>query len=54
VSDAIASRSPHNRVIAIERMRQQGVIITSTEMVIYELMGKAGTDQFREVLTLVK
>ena len=54
VSDAIASRSPHNWEIALERMRQQGVIITSTEMVIYELMGKAGTDQFREVLALVK
>lgn len=54
VSDAIASRSPHNREIALERMRQQGVIITSTEMVIYELLEKAGTDQFREVLALVK
>jgi isochorismate hydrolase len=54
VSDAIASRAPHNREIALGRMRQQGVTITSTEMVIYELMGKAGTDQFREVLALVK
>jgi isochorismate hydrolase len=54
VSDAIASRSPHNWEIALERMRQQGVAITSTEMVIYELLGKAGTDQFKEVLALVK
>jgi nicotinamidase-related amidase len=54
VSDAISSRSLHNWEVAIERMRHDGVTITSTEMVIYELLGKAGTDQFRETLKLVK
>jgi isochorismate hydrolase len=54
VSDAIASRSPKNVTVALQRMQQCGVTITSTEMVMYELMGKAGTDTFREVLHLVK
>jgi isochorismate hydrolase len=54
VSDAISSRSPHNWEVAIERMRHDGVTITTTEMVIYELLGKAGTDQFKEALKLVK
>jgi nicotinamidase-related amidase len=54
VSDAVSSRSPHNWEVALQRMRQDGVIVTSTEMVIYELLGKAGTDQFREALKLVK
>lgn len=54
VSDAISSRSPHNRKIALDRMGKAGVTITSTEMVIYELLEKAGTDQFREALKLVK
>jgi nicotinamidase-related amidase len=54
VSDAISSRSPHNRKIALDRMGKAGVTITSTEMVIYELLGKAGTDQFRKALKLVK
>ena len=54
VSDAVSSRSPHNREVALDRMRQAGVTITSTEMVIYELLRKAGTDQFREALKLVK
>jgi len=54
VSDAISSRSLHNWEISLRRMGQSGVIITSTEMVIYELLGKAGTDTFREVLQLVK
>jgi len=54
VSDAISSRSLHNWEISLQRMGQSGVTITSTEMVIYELLGKAGTDTFREVLQLVK
>jgi isochorismate hydrolase len=54
VSDAIASRSPHNHRIALDRMMQRGVTVTSTEMVIYEILARAGTDTFREVLKLVK
>jgi len=54
VSDAISSRSPHNWEVALGRMRQHGVTITSTEMVIYELLGRAGTDEFKEALKLVK
>jgi len=54
VADAIASRSPENRRIALERMSGSGITITSTEMVIYELLRKAGTDTFKEVLKLVK
>jgi nicotinamidase-related amidase len=54
VSDAISSRSLHNRKVALDRMGKAGVTITSTEMVIYELLEKAGTDQFREALRLVK
>jgi isochorismate hydrolase len=54
VADAIASRSPENKRIALERMSRNRVTITSTEMVIYELLRRAGTETFREVLKLVK
>jgi nicotinamidase-related amidase len=54
VSDAISSRSPHNRDVALRRMQQCGVTITTMEMVVFELLGKAGTETFREVLKLVK
>ena len=54
VSDATSSRSRDNWKIALERMRQAGVVVTSTEMVIYELLQRAGTDEFRAVLPLVK
>ena len=54
VGDATSSRTPDNQKVAIFRMGQAGVTITSTEMVIYELLGRAGTDTFRKVLQLVK
>ncbi|MBM3498068.1 MAG: hydrolase [Armatimonadetes bacterium] len=54
VSDAVGSRTPENRQIALDRMRQAGAVITSTEMVMYELLVRAGTDEFRQALELVK
>ncbi len=54
VSDAVSSRALHNREVALKRMAQSGVTITSTETVIYELLEKAGTRAFRETLRLVK
>lgn len=54
VADAVGSRAPENRQLALERLRQAGAVITSTEMLFYEVLGQAGTDEFRAVLPLVK
>lgn len=54
VSDAISSRSPDNLSVAVERMRTGGLTITSTEMVIYEVLQRAGTDEFKAMLPLIK
>lgn len=54
VSDAVSSRDLDNWTVGLERMRENGAIITSTEMVIYELLQRAGTDEFRATLKLVK
>lgn len=54
VGDAVSSRDPDNKKVALKRMRQSGGVITSTEMVIFELLQRAGTDEFREALQLVK
>ena len=53
-SDAVSSRTLHNWNIALERMRQSGAVISSTEMIIFELLQRAGTDEFRATLPLVK
>jgi isochorismate hydrolase len=54
VNDAVSSRVMDNKKVALRRMRDAGATITSTEMFIYELLQKAGTDEFKSVLPLVK
>jgi nicotinamidase-related amidase len=54
VGDAAGSRAPANRDLAWERLRMSGVTITSTEMLIYELLGQASTPEFKATLPLVK
>lgn len=54
VGDAVSSRSPENKAFALQRMRDAGAIISSTEMFIYEILVKAGTDEFKATLPLVK
>ncbi|HAV10278.1 MAG TPA: hypothetical protein DCX22_01485 [Dehalococcoidia bacterium] len=54
ISDAISARTIDNCTVAIERLRSSGAIVSSTEMIIYELMERAGTDEFEAVLPLIK
>jgi hypothetical protein len=54
VTDAVGSRAPANRQVALDRLAQAGAVLSSTEMVIYELLRRAGTDEFRAALKLVK
>nr|MBL8411267.1 hydrolase [Dechloromonas sp.] len=54
VADAASSRSPENRSAAVERMRAGGVHIVTTEMVLFEWLHRAGTDEFRAMLPLIK
>lgn len=54
MADAVASRSEQNCQIGIELMRQAGVLISSTEMVIFQWTRRANTDLFRKILPIVK
>ena len=54
VGDAVSSRTPENQRMGLERMRHAGAIIVSTEMILFELLEKAGTEEFKQVLALVK
>jgi nicotinamidase-related amidase len=53
-ADAVGSRRPLDRDVAIERMRRAGAVMTTTESVIFELLGEAGTELFKSVLKIVK
>jgi len=53
-ADAVGSRRPLDRDIALDRMRQAGAIVTTSESVLFELLGEAGTEAFKQILRLVK
>ena len=53
-ADAISSRTAENHRIGVERMRAAGAVIASTEMVLFELLERSGTEEFKQVLALVK
>lgn len=53
-SDAVSSRTEWNWKIGLDRMRAAGAIISSTEMMIYELMRSSSSVAFKELLPHLK
>ena len=53
-SDAVGSRAEWNWKIGLERMKAAGAVISSTEMMVYELLRCSGTPQFKELLPYLK
>jgi nicotinamidase-related amidase len=53
-SDAVGSRAEWNWKIGLERMKAAGAVISSTEMMMYELLRCSGTPQFKELLQYLK
>jgi nicotinamidase-related amidase len=54
VVDAMSSRKPESAALAYERMKDHGVSIINTEMAVFELLEKAGSDQFKTLSALIK
>jgi len=53
-SDAVSSRTEWNWKIGLDRMRAAGAVISSTEMMIYELMRSSSSPAFKEMLPYLK
>lgn len=53
-ADAVSSRVSHNHRTGINRIREIGGVIANTELIIYELLHKAGTKEFKELLPFLK
>lgn len=53
-ADATSSRSKANAALGIQRMHSAGVIISSTEMAAYELLGNSCRREFKEMLPYLK
>ncbi len=53
-SDAVSSRAEWNWKIGLLRMRDAGAVISSTEMMLYELLRSSGAPAFKEILPFLK
>jgi nicotinamidase-related amidase len=53
-ADAVSSRTPQNYNTGLDRIREVGGVVVNTELVIYELLQKAGTPEFKELLPFLK
>lgn len=54
VADAVGSRRGADREIALQRLAARGCKIVSAEMVLFEWLGRADTDAFRETLPAIR
>jgi nicotinamidase-related amidase len=54
VTDAVASRDPKNRDIALKKMERMGATITCVEMALFELMKTAEHPKFRDIVKIIK
>lgn len=52
--DAVLSRSAANREVGLRLCEKAGATLTSTETVLFDLLGTAGTPEFRELSALIK
>lgn len=54
VADAVSSRTQENRELGLERIKEIGAEITSTEMAVCELLKRAEGEKFKHILKLIK
>jgi isochorismate hydrolase len=54
IADAVSSRALENKQIALNRLSTEGVKISCTEMVLFELLKTAEHPQFKQVAKLIK
>ena len=52
--DAVSSRTEENRELGLHKMERAGAVVTSVETALFELLGAAGTPEFKEIQSLVK
>lgn len=54
VTDCIGSRKSEDLRMAVERARQEGVVLTTCEAILFELLKAAGTPLGKEIIKLLK
>ncbi len=54
VKDGVSSRTHENMQIGLERVKEAGVVLTSVEMALFELLKAAEGEEFKQILKIVK
>ncbi len=54
VRDAVCSRTKENWKTGIEFMRDGGAVVTGTETALFQLLKKAGTEEFKKISQRIK
>jgi nicotinamidase-related amidase len=54
LADAVLSRNSEERQIGLSLCREAGAVITTVESALFDLLGKAGTPEFKRVSQAVK
>jgi nicotinamidase-related amidase len=54
VADAVCSRRAANLEIGLGQARQAGAVVTATETVVFQLLGSADSEAFRELSKLLR
>jgi nicotinamidase-related amidase len=54
VQDAVGSRTAANKLAGLDRLREGGIQVVTTEMVVFEWLHKAATDEFKQLVGLIK
>ncbi len=54
VEDCLSSRKGNDKMIALERMRDEGAMITTYESLLFELLKEAGTEKSKRIQRLIK
>jgi hypothetical protein len=53
-ADCTASRNPGDKLVALERMRQEGAVVTTCESILFEMARVSGTPLFKSISRLIK
>lgn len=53
-ADAVGSRNPVHRDMALETLRHAGASVLPVESIVYQLLEKAGTPAFKQILAAIK
>lgn len=54
VADGVTGRKPRDHEMALDRLRKHGVDVLTWESLAYEWMRRGGTEEFKQILPLVK